>query len=214
MSTIFDNFNGKVDFSIFKKSNTDPKTSIRRHYLSLVGLLKYVDIINGESEESELPEGITKNTVEGMVNHCIGDLDTRKAAITIGPAPDPEVPSKPEEIINTPEEQQTADNTIASALSQIAETGKAATVDIPEGEILGNIILPRELTKGVTINGPIANGATIRNDSTQYMTINNTGEAVDVIIDAKAYDTNGTVYPKGEYNNIYTDSSLSGSSST
>ena len=85
---------------------------------------------------------------------------------------------------------------------------------IPEGQTLGNITLPNTLTKGVTINGEIADGATIRNESTQYMTINNTGSAVDIIIDAKGDDTNGTVYPKGEYNDIYTDSSLSGSSST
>ena len=128
--------------------------------------------------------------------------------------PEPVIPSKPEEIVNTPEQEETAQNTIASIEAQIAETGKAATVDIPEGETLGNITIPSTVSKGVTINGVIANGATIRNDSTSYTTINNTGEAVDVIIDAKGDDVNGTVYPKGAYNNIYTDSSLSGSSST
>ena len=125
-----------------------------------------------------------------------------------------DVPSKPKEIINTPEQDQTAANTIADIETQIAETGKAATVTIPEGETLGNITIPSTVSKGVTINGTIANGATIRNESTSYTTINNTGEAVDIIIDAKGDDVNGTVYPKGEYKNIYTDSSLSGSSST
>ena len=130
------------------------------------------------------------------------------------PEPEPEIPSKPDEIVNTPEQEQTAQDTISDIEAQIAETGKAATVTIPEGQTLGNITLPNTLTKGVTINGEIADGATIRNESTQYMTINNTGSAVDIIIDAKGDDTNGTVYPKGEYNDIYTDSSLSGSSST
>ena len=128
--------------------------------------------------------------------------------------PEPDVPSKPEEIINTPEQDETAANTIADIEAQIAETGKAATVTIPEGETLGNITIPQTVSKGVTINGTVANGATIRNESASYTTINNTGEAVDIIIDAKGDDVNGTVYPKGEYKNIYTDSSLSGSSST
>ena len=128
--------------------------------------------------------------------------------------PEPDVPSKPEEIINTPEQDETAANTIADIEAQIAETGNAATVTIPEGETLGNITIPQTVSKGVTINGTVANGATIRNESASYTTINNTGEAVDIIIDAKGDDVNGTVYPKGEYKNIYTDSSLSGSSST
>lgn len=124
------------------------------------------------------------------------------------------VPPKPETIENTPEQDELANDTIVDIENQIAETGKAATINIPEGETLGNITLPETLTKGVTINGEIADGATIRNESTQYMTINNTGDPVDIVIDAKGDDTNGSVYPKGEYNNIYTDSSLSGSSST
>ena len=125
-----------------------------------------------------------------------------------------DVPSKPKEIVNTPEQNQTAADTIADIESQIQETGKAATVTIPEEQTLGNITIPSTVSQGVTINATIANGATIRNESTKYTTINNTGKAVDIIIDAKGDDVNGTVYPKGEYNNIYTDSSLSGSSST
>ena len=215
MGTIFDNLGANVDLSIFKKDNDDPKTPVRRHYLSLVGLLQYVDIINKE-EEGDLPEGVTEDTVKGMVYHCIGDIDTRNAMLGEGPGPEPDIPSKPEPIENTPAQDQLAETTIADAIAQIAETGKAATVTIPEGETLGNITIPAEgINKGVTINASsIQNGATIRNESSQYMTINNTGEAVDIIIDANGDETNGSVYPKGEYNDIYTDSSLSGSSST
>ena len=86
MSTIFDNFNGTVDLKVFKKNNPDPKTPLRRHYLSLVGLLQYVDIMNGDAEGS-LPAGWNENTIAGMLNHCIGDLDTRIAAISPSPAP-------------------------------------------------------------------------------------------------------------------------------
>ena len=79
MNTIFDNLNGNVDLSIFGKSNTDPKTPLRRHYLSLVGLLEYVDILNGDLTGRNLPAGITEETVKGMIIHSIGDLDTMKA---------------------------------------------------------------------------------------------------------------------------------------
>jgi len=214
MPTIFDNLNTNVDLSVFRKSNDDPKTPLRRHYLSLVGLLDYVDIINGDLTGRELPEGMTEDTVKRMITHSVGDLDTVNAMSSEQPGPEPPVPPKPEPIVNTPEQEQTAQNTISSIEEQIAGGSTKVIVDIPEGETLGNITIPETVTKGVQINGEIANGATIRNESTSYMTINNTGEAVDVIIDAKGDDVNGSVYPKGEYNNVYTDSSMSGSSST
>lgn len=89
MGTIFDNLGANVDLSIFKKDNDDPKTPVRRHYLSLVGLLQYVDIINGDLTGQELPEGVTEDTVKGMVYHCIGDIDTRNAMLGEGPEPTP-----------------------------------------------------------------------------------------------------------------------------
>lgn len=89
MSTIYDNFEGEVNLEVFKKDNPDPKTGIRRHYLSLVGLLQYVDILNGDLTGKELPEGVTEKTVKGMVAHCIGDLETREAAINPPTPPEP-----------------------------------------------------------------------------------------------------------------------------
>lgn len=79
MNTIFSDFSKDVDLSIFKKDNEDPKTPLRRHYLSLVGLLEYVDILNGDLPGHALPKGMTVNDVKGMVSHAIGDLDTREA---------------------------------------------------------------------------------------------------------------------------------------
>lgn len=84
MNTIFDNLGKDVNFSIFDKDNEDPKTPLRRRYLALVGLLEYVDIINGDLPNRSLPEGITEDTVKGMIIHCIGDPDTRQA-MSIGP---------------------------------------------------------------------------------------------------------------------------------
>lgn len=89
MNTIFDNLNGNVDLSIFGKSNTDPKTSLRRHYLSLVGLLEYVDILNGDLTGRSLPDGVTEETVKGMIIHSIGDLDTVRA-MSAEPEPEPD----------------------------------------------------------------------------------------------------------------------------
>lgn len=70
-----------MDLSVFRKSNDDPKTPLRRHYLSLVGLLDYVDIINGDLTGRELPEGMTEDTVKRMITHSVGDLDTVAAII-------------------------------------------------------------------------------------------------------------------------------------
>ena len=84
MNTIFDNFSKDIRLSIFRKSNKDAKTALRRHYLSLTGLLEYVDILNGDLPGRSLPEGITEETVKGMIIQCIGDLDTTNTFSTGG----------------------------------------------------------------------------------------------------------------------------------
>ena len=85
MNTIFDNLSKDVDLSIFKESKKDSKSSIRRHYLSLVGLLEYVDILNGDLPGHSLPDGMTADDVKRMVSHAIGDLDTMRDVSTDGP---------------------------------------------------------------------------------------------------------------------------------
>ena len=82
MNTIFDNLGKNIDLSIFRESNKDPKTPLRRHYLSLVGLLEYVDILNGGLPGRSLPDGMTADDVKRMVSHVIGDLDTMNAMST------------------------------------------------------------------------------------------------------------------------------------
>ena len=82
MNTIFSDFSKDVDLSIFRESNKDPKTPLRRHYLSLVGLLEYVDILNGGLPGRSLPDGMTADDVKRMVSHAIGDLDTMNAMST------------------------------------------------------------------------------------------------------------------------------------
>lgn len=88
MNTIFSDFSKDVDLSIFRESNKDPKTPLRRHYLSLVGLLEYVDILNGGLPGCSLPEGMTVDDVKRMVSHAINDLDTKEAMSTDSSLPE------------------------------------------------------------------------------------------------------------------------------
>ena len=90
MNTIFSDFSKDVDLSIFKESKKDSKSSIRRHYLSLVGLLEYVDILNGDLPGRALPKGMTVDDVKRMVSHAISDLDTMKAISADGSLPEHE----------------------------------------------------------------------------------------------------------------------------
>ena len=90
MNTIFSDFSKDVDLSVFRESNKDPKTPLRRHYLSLVGLLEYVDILNGDLPGHALPKGMTVDDVKRMVSHAIGDLDTREAISADGSLPEHE----------------------------------------------------------------------------------------------------------------------------
>lgn len=90
MNTIFSDFSKDVDLSIFKESKKDSKSSIRRHYLSLVGILEYVDILNGDLPGRSLPDGMTADDVKRMVSHAIGDLDTSNTMSTDGHLPEHE----------------------------------------------------------------------------------------------------------------------------
>ena len=90
MNTIFSDFSKDVDLSIFKKDNEDPKTPLRRSYLALVGLLEYVDILNGDLPGHALPDGMTVDDVKRMVSHAISDLDTKRAISTDGSLPEHE----------------------------------------------------------------------------------------------------------------------------
>lgn len=201
MGTIFDNFEGNIDFSLFKKDNTDPKTSLRRHYLSIVGLLQYVDIINGDAE-GELPEGVTEQTVKGMINHSIGDLETRELMAGDSPEPEPSpVPSKPAVNPNT-DEQQAVEDAAVEAINN-GET----TIQVNG---LNNITIPSTASKAITIQGTIVDGATIRNESTKGTVVKNEGDAINVTFDTKGDDVDGSLSLTGEYNDIYTDSGIGG----
>ena len=88
MNTIFSDFSKDVDLYVFRESNKDPKTPLRRHYLSLVGRLEYVDILNGDLPGHALPKGMTVDDVKRMVSHAINDLDTKEAMSTDSSLPE------------------------------------------------------------------------------------------------------------------------------
>ena len=201
MPTIFDNLNANVDLSVFKKSNDDPKTPLRRHYLSLVGLLEYVDIINGDLTGRELPDGMTEDTVKRMISHCVGDLDTVAAMSGEQPGPEPPVPPKPEPNPNTPEQQAIEDE----AITAIESGEKVVVVDG-----LNNLTIPADAPNAITVQGVIVDGATIRNESTKSTTVKNEGEAISATFDTKGDAVDGSLSLSGEYNDIYTDSGISG----
>lgn len=114
--------------------------------------------------------------------------------------------SKEDKIDLTPEEKEAA--AVVEDILTALSNGESNIV-IPQGSQLGDIEIPEDVTKAITISGEISNGATIKNTSTKNMTVENTGNPVDVTFDMKGEETNGTVNLKGEYNTVNTDSTLS-----
>lgn len=109
------------------------------------------------------------------------------------------VPDKPETIENTPDQTQTATN-IANVID-----GGANTYTAGEDETINNFSVPASAPKTVTINGPVQNGATITNESTKGLTINNTNEdPIDVNVSNASASTTITL-KGGEYNDVYAE---------
>ena len=112
-------------------------------------------------------------------------------------------PVRPEVIPNTPEEQQSEDDILA----QFAEGNYRVTLDTP----VKNVTIPSGVTGAVSITAPIQDGATITNNSSKPLTINNTngGRLNIVIINPNA----ATTLTGGVYDDIYAATkSISGAS--
>ena len=112
----------------------------------------------------------------------------------------PLLPPKPEEIENTPDQEQTASN-ISDA---IENGGNSYTAD--EGETINNVTIPASAPKSVTINGPVQDGATITNESTKGLTVNNTSEEpVSVTVSNSSSSASITLKGDAGYNDIYAE---------
>lgn len=109
------------------------------------------------------------------------------------------VPEKPAETENSASQAQTA-----SAISDAIENG-GNSYTTGEGETLNNITVPASAPKAVTLNGPVQDGATISNESSKGLTINNTNEdPIDISVSNASASTTVTL-KGGEYNDIYAE---------
>ena len=109
-------------------------------------------------------------------------------------------PVKPEEIENTPEQEDTA-AAIADAVSNAQSSYTAG-----ENETINNVTIPTSATKAMTINGPVQDGATITNEGTKGVTVNNTGEdPISVTVSNSSSAANITLKGDAGYNDIYAE---------
>lgn len=106
----------------------------------------------------------------------------------IGGGDDP----RPDVHPNTPEQNEIQEDIIAKVLN-------GDTKITFEGEA-NNITIPAEAAKAITITGAFQDGFTITNLSGKSVTVENTGEAADVIIDA---DNASSLTLKGNYKKVW-----------
>ena len=110
-------------------------------------------------------------------------------------------PVKPEEIENTPEQDETA-SAIANAVDNAQSSYTAG-----ENETINNVTIPESATKAMTINGPVQNGATIGNESTKGVTVNNTSEdPISITVSNTSSTASYTLKGDAGYNDIYAES--------
>ena len=122
----------------------------------------------------------------------------------VDPGTDPDQPQPQEPEVVKPEahentEAQAANATdLAAAMTNTDEGTKAYTATYDE---INNLTVPADAGRSATITGAVQDGATITNESTgKYVTITNTStDPVDVSV----ITNGGSVYLRGEYEDIY-----------
>ena len=68
-------------------------------------------------------------------------------------------------------------------------------------ESVNNIVIPSNSARGAYVEGPVQDGATFTNESSaKFVTINNTNEEP---VDVSVITSGGSVYLRGDYNDIY-----------
>ncbi len=112
----------------------------------------------------------------------------------------PLLPPKPAETENTPEQDATSDS-IADAIDNGSNSYTAG-----EDETINNVTIPASTPKAFTINGPVQDGATISNEGTKGVTVNNTNED-PIDINVSNVSSSATITLKGDagYNDIYAE---------
>jgi len=108
---------------------------------------------------------------------------------------------KPEANENTPEQDAVSDNIID------AIDGSQSSYTAGEEEIINNFTVPATAPKSFTVNGPVQSGATIDNESSRSITINNTGDApIDITVSNSSPSATFTFKGDEGYNDIYAES--------
>ena len=116
--------------------------------------------------------------------------------------PGPDQPTEPEvvkpEVTNNTDEQAAAAADLANALTDPEGGTKAYTATYDE---INNITIPADSGRSATITGEVQDGATFTNETTnKYVTVTNTS---DDPVDVSVITEGGSVYLRGEYNDIY-----------
>lgn len=95
--------------------------------------------------------------------------------------------TRPDATVNTPEQDELANNVVESALTT---SGSSAKIVVPEGETLNNLTLPEDTPKFTYITGSCEDGATITNNSSKGMTLTMTNEEpISIIVDGAGAST-------------------------
>ena len=104
---------------------------------------------------------------------------------------------KPAEVPNTQEQEQAAQD-MADALTDESGGTKAYSAVMPS---INNLTVPADAGRSATVSGAVQNGATFTNESTgKYVTVTGTQ---DDPVDVSVVTSGGSVYLRGEYNDIY-----------
>ena len=160
---------------------------------------KQLEIISNELAKIKTRQYIKQNNVEPSEEIESGFYEItpeqkemfRRAFFSNQFIDESDVNIKQPEIIENTDEQNEVEDRLIDELLNGQKTVSA--------ESINNITIPSEVNVAPNITGKFEDGATIQNNSSKYMTINNTSEEpIDINIIA-----NNTVYLTGKFNNIY-----------
>ena len=153
-----------------------------------------VDSGSTESGGTESGSSIDSGSTDSGSSIDSGSTDSG-SSIDSG-STEPEI-VKPAEVPNTQEQEQAAQD-MADALTDESGGTKAYSAVMPS---INNLTVPADAGRSATVSGDVQNGATFTNESTgKYVTVTGTQ---DDPVDVSVVTSGGSVYLRGEYNDIY-----------
>ncbi len=163
---------------------------------------KSISIVAYSESESEDNPGGNTDPDPGTDPNPGGNDNPDPGTDPVDPGTDPDQPQEPEVVkpeVHENTESQAANATdLSNAMVDTSEGTKAYTATYDE---INNLTVPADAGRSATITGPVQDGATITNESTgKYVTITNTS---DEPVDVSVVTSGGSVYLRGEYEDIY-----------